>query len=241
MGIRTSFSPFGITHVNRYCNAIAYVAKIPSSNYTLTTQFVVTASGSWELDWGDGIKETKIGTCIPTHTYSESGDYAIVIKNLSGLITETRWVNTSISFTSTAYELLSIDIKSLTHIGGMFLNCSSLHGNISSLSESITIMQSTFDSCSSLDMNPIFSKNVVNVYAAYRNCKNLHGTITKWPEKITQASYCFYSCSSITGVWSSAAADLMPSTITAHAECVTGCDDTAVRQYFTADWGGTKA
>ena len=131
----------------------------------------------------------------------------------------------------------------ITNANSTYYGCSGLTGAIPAWGVAITNAQSTYQNCSGLTgAVPAWGAAITNAYATYYDCSGLTGAIPAWGAAITNAYRCFYYATGLTGVWDESATDaeLMPSKITSHADCFTGCDD-RLRASFLTGWGGSRA
>lgn len=131
--------------------------------------------------------------------------------------------------------------ENITNAYNIYRGCSGLTGSIPEWGAKITNAQTTYHGCSGLTGSiPAWGANITTAQGTYNSCAGLTGEIPEWGANITDASFTYYGCRGLTGCSEELLRDPMPSRITIHGDCVSGCAD-AIRQHFTADWGGTKA
>ena len=204
----------------------------------------------------------------PTHTYAEAGEYVVkltgskftVVGGINDIIVYD-------DFTNAVREILSLKMPTdstsvalinafcgcsnltgsipawddcITNAQNTYGGCWGLTGSIPAWGANITNAQNTYSSCRGLTGSiPAWGANITNAGATYSNCTGLTGNIPAWGTNITSARITYYGCTGLTGCSEELLRDPMPSRITQHDSCVTGCVD-AIRQHFTEDWGGTK-
>ena len=133
--------------------------------------------------------------------------------------------------------------SSLTNADSTFRNCTSLAAT--SLPDwsnctALTQTERTYQYCKNLTGEvPAWPPNLTRAGSTFEQCAGLTGTIKAWPSTLTQAWWTFYGCKNLTGAWTSDPAELMPTNITSHDNCVSGASD-ALRALFYSDWGGTR-
>ena len=128
----------------------------------------------------------------------------------------------------------------LTAAERTYSGCSGLTGTIPAWGESVVNAESTYSGCSGLTGTiPAWGENVANANSTYSGCSGLTGTIPAWGAAITQAYGTYQNCRNLTGAWTDDPAELMPTNITSHGNCVYGAS-AALRALFYSDWGGTR-
>ena len=136
--------------------------------------------------------------------------------------------------------------KTVTDTRNCYFACPNLAGTIPDWSgcEALTYVTQTYGDYYTRHYGltgevPAWPPNVTKAQSAFRCCAGLTGKIPKWPNSLTDVGYAFYWCEGLTGAWTDDPAELMPTNITSHGDCVTGASD-AVRELFYSDWGGTR-
>lgn len=74
----------------------------------------------------------------------------------------------------------------------------------------------------------------------YSWCTSLTGEIPAWPAGLTSANHTYSDCTHLEAAWTTDPAELMPSSVVDHADCVTGAS-ASLRSLFYSNWGGTRA
>ena len=176
------------------------------------------ASGKFTVDWGDGTVESYHGATSVSHTYTETGDFDII---LSGTI---KHFLTSTSTYANITHLLSLNLPSVTsyadafsskstiistipalptnlqYASNMFYYCSGLTGNIPVLPPTLTNGTSMFNGCSGLTGSiPELPSGLERSNSMFRDCSSLTGNIPELPPGLTDGGYMFLNCSGLTG------------------------------------------
>lgn len=217
-----------------------------NQSFPLFYQITTEEGGYVSVDWGDGNTETLTGKTMyqPTHTYAAAGEY--VVKLTGSKFTEidgTLYSEELEEFRGPLREILSLKMptdSTNVSLRNTFRVCTNLTGSIPAWDDCITSAIDTYYGCTGLTGNiPAWGVNITSALMTYNGCTGLTGDIPAWGAKITNAYRTYYNCSGLTGCSWELLQDPMPSWITNYGGCVTGCVD-AIRQHFTADWGGTK-
>ena len=190
-----------------------------NQGFLLFRQIKTDEGGYVSVDWGDGNKETLTGktTYSPEHTYATAGEY--VVKLTGSKFTELDGAGAGNGFQNAVREILSLKMptdSTSVSLNSTFYGCVNLTGSI-----------------------PAWDDCITSAYQTYVSCTGLTGSIPEWGANITDAGYTYNGCAGLTGCSEELLQDPMPSRITYHTGCVSGCAD-AIRQHFKADWGGTK-
>ncbi|MDE1205559.1 BspA family leucine-rich repeat surface protein [Tenacibaculum larymnensis] len=154
---------------------------------------------NYDIDWGDGTVETGVTTSA-THTYTDAGTYDVkisgefsriyfygsTVENKGKIQSIKQWGNIEWRTMERAFygcinlDIEAIDTPNLNQVNTfyrMFMNCSSLVGNVS--------------------MDSWDFSTVTNMYEMFRGCSNFNGPIGSWNVSgIISMKYMFYGCSS---------------------------------------------
>ena len=123
-----------------------------------------------------------------------------------------------------------------------FRNCTGLTGSVPQWGNGkITTTTRMYAFCTGLTGPvPEWGENMTSASVTFYGCSGLTGNIPKWGKNLKDVSYCFgLNCKNLTGAWTSDPAELMPTNITSHGDCVSGAS-AALRALFYSDWGGTR-
>lgn len=232
---KTTYSP-----EHTYAVAGEYVVKLTGSKFTA----VNGNSGSAYDNFRAAIREV-LSLNMPKDSAGVSLRNTFYgCANLTGSIPAWDDCITSASFTYWMCTGLTGNIPAwganITNADYTYRSCTGLTGNIPAWGANITNAGGTYHSCSGLTGNiPEWGANITGTSYTYNGCRGLTGDIPAWGANITNAIGTYYACAGLTGCSAELLQDPMPSRITSHADCVTGCAN-AIRQHFTEDWGGTK-
>lgn len=259
MGIRTTFLPFGITHGKpKWDGKTAFRLHYDSAT-TFTAQIsptLLSSSSAATIDWGDGTTDEWASGTTPSHSYASGGNYTVIISDdydsMKNFCRGNEGVVTSLSFgerlkgADAFYDSCTNMVgqaanpgSGMEHMDYCFQNCKSLSRCFESF-KNVKVANAIYNACDSLSGQIPDWGAAEKVGSAFLNCAKLDSVLPAWGERITWVWEAFKGCSSLAGCSPELLADPMPSRITTHATCFTDAS-AAVRQYFTADWGGTKA
>jgi len=146
--------------------------KTDNAGTSLDNQFTLPATGTYDVDWGDGTIETGL-TGAQTHTYANIGTYDIRVSN--GI--------TSCIFNAGGDKKKPIEVKQWgtgewNNMIGAFLGCS----NITKFPDdpipawsSVTSLELAWTNCSSTTtVSPVFNLiNVTDLRFAWASCSSL--------------------------------------------------------------------
>ena len=132
--------------------------------------------------------------------------------------------------------------NSVNNMGGTYKNCSSLTGTPPALPHMTHYANDTYNGCTGLtgDVPEWPTGGLYQIAGHYTYCTGLTGKIPKWVPMIEAVDGCYHGCTGLTGAWTTNAAELMPSHITAHSDCVLGTADVLLN-LFKKSWGGNLA
>jgi len=123
--------------------AYQILVKTDNAGTSSSTQFTLPATGTYDVDWGDGTVETKTG--VATHTYASVGNY--VIKVTGGL--------TAITFNNGGDRLKLLEIQNWGDIawstmGSAYFGCSNMQGTFTDTPDlsAVTTMREMFRAAS---------------------------------------------------------------------------------------------
>lgn len=130
----------------------------------------------------------------------------------------------------------------ITSVAYVYNGCASLA--VATLPEwsscaSLTTIESAYSGAGITAPVVAWPSNLVTASRAYSGT-SVTGAIPQWPSTLESADETFKDCTSLTGAWTDDEEALMPSTVTAHTNTVTGASD-AVRGLFYAEWGGNRS
>jgi len=86
---------------------------------------------------------------------------------------------------------------------------------------------------------PKWNNIITNASNTYHECTALTGDIPLWNNTITNADQTYRNCKNISGTIGETDEELMPATISSHANTVIGCSSN-IRSKFLENWGGTR-
>jgi surface protein len=128
--------------------AYQILIKTDNAGTSSSTQFTLPATGTYDVDWGDGTIEEKTGAA--THTYAEAGNY--VIKVTGGL--------TAITFNNGGDRLKLLEIQNWGDIAwstmsGAYYGCSNMQGTFTDTPDlsAVTDMAEMFRAASAFNQN----------------------------------------------------------------------------------------
>ena len=164
VGVRNKVGPIGVgTGPNL---AYQILVKTDNTGTSASNQFTLPATGTYDVNWGDGSIQTA-QTGAKTHTFASAGTY--VIKVTGGL--------TAITFNNGGDRLKLLEIQNWgaiawTTMGNAYFGCANMQGTFTDLPNlvGVTSMAGTFRECTLFngdvsgwntatvtDMNGIFS------------------------------------------------------------------------------------
>lgn len=216
-----------------------------NQSFPLFYRIMTEEGGYVSVDWGDGNAETLTGKTAysPKHTYAEAGEYVVKLTGSKFTSVEGSTDYYYDDFQGAIREILSLKMPADStgvSLENTFYGCTNLTGSIPKWDDCITSAIATYQNCTGLWGNiPAWGANITIAQSTYYGCPGLWGSIPAWGANITDATGTYNFCTGLTDCSEELIQDPMPSRITIHHDCVTGCAD-AVRQHFTEDWGGTK-
>jgi surface protein len=197
--------------------AYQILVKTDNAGTSSSTQFTLPATGTYDIDWGDGIVETKTGAA--THTYGSAGNY--VIKVTGGLTAITfvgggdrlkllevqNWGDVAWSSFANAYRgcsnclFLATDQLTLpANCTGAFRQCTSFNQSVSNWNTSaVTIMSDMFNGCTSFNQS-VSNWNTSAVTAMsdmFNGCTSFNQSVSNWnTSAVTAMNGMFFGCTS---------------------------------------------
>ena len=174
------------------------------------------------IDWGDGSRTNSITKSgFQYHTYTRTGKYVVRISDCTINRTGPGFVSYFSNYMGKVIFALRYGdhISAFGGVNGGFQQCRGLRNDkwLPRWPTSLTSANSTFSGCTSLAAT----------------------SLPAWPTSLTSADSTYKGCTGLTGAWTSDPAELMPTNITSHDNCVSGASD-ALRALFYSDWGGTR-
>lgn len=174
--------------------AYQILVKTDNAGTSSSTQFTLPATGSYEVDWGDGVIESLSGS--QTHTYSIAGQY--VIRVTGGL--------TAITFNKGGDRLKLLEIQNWgdvawTTMGSAYYGCSNMQGTFTDAPRltNVTAMSYMFANAAAFNQN-IGSwdvSNVTSMYFMFTNATAFNQNIDSWDvSNVTNMSTMFYGATS---------------------------------------------
>ena len=145
------------------------LVKTDNAGTSSSNQFALPATGSYRVDWGDGVVENLSGT--QTHTFPTAGNYVVSI--VGGL--------TAITFNNGGDRLKLLEIQQWGAIAWSALNnayhgCSNMQITASDLPimSGVTAMANAFRLCSAMQSFPAINTSTVdNMTDCWRSCTGL--------------------------------------------------------------------
>ena len=211
-----------------YSAAGKFVVKISDdvSSFSISTKSFVTAA----LRWGDSVTRAD-------DTYRECSNLTGFVPRWGEAITDARWTYQGRSGLTGEIPAWG---ASVVNAEATYANCPGLTGAIPAWGANVISARWTYNGCHALTGTiPAWGENITDAYGTYEYCYGLTGTIPAWGAAITTATYTYVNCRNLTGAWTDDPAELMPTNITSHANCVIGAS-AALRALFYSDWGGTR-
>jgi len=153
--------------------AYQILVRTTNAGTSNSDQFTLPATGTYDVDWGDGTVETKTGEA--THTYASSGDY--IIKVTGGLQRITfnnggdrpklleiqnwgaiAWTSMNSAYYGCANMIGTFtdapDLSGVTNCGSMFRECTVFNSPIGNWDMStVTLLPSMFQGAAAFDQN----------------------------------------------------------------------------------------
>jgi len=200
-------------------------------------QFTLPATGTYDIDWGDGAVESKTGAA--THTYASGGDYVIKVTgglhrltfNNAGdrlkLLEIQNWGDIAWTNMDSAYRGCnnmigtftdSPDLSGVTSLSQMFRDCTVFNSAIGNWDTStVTNMSNIFLGATTFNQ-PIGlwnTGNVVNMTGMFQNATNFNQNIGSWnTASVTNMANMFNSATNFNqdiGSWNVASVGTMSS------------------------------
>ena len=169
-------------------------------------QFTLPWTGSYDVDWGDGVTDTG-QTDTTTHTYASAGTYDVSVTPTN---------NCNINFNGGGDKQKLLDIKNWGNgvwstFSGAFQGCSSMNVTATDIPDlSIaTGLNNMFRNCLIMVGNSSFenwnTSNINNISGAFRAAKLFNQNISSWnTSSFTTLSNTFFDADSFNqpiGVW----------------------------------------
>jgi hypothetical protein len=157
--------------------AYQILVKTDNTGTSSSTQFTLPATGTYDVDWGDGTVETKTG--VATHTYASVGNY--VIKVTGGL--------TAIEFNSGGDRLKLLEIQNWGDIAwstmaNAYFGCSNMQGTFTDAPDlsGVTDMSSMLRAASAFnhDIGSWSTSNVETMFRMLRGASAFNQDIGGW-------------------------------------------------------------
>lgn len=165
---------------------------------TFKLPLVSTSEYNFDIEWGDGTKET-ITSASASHTYPEEKIYEIIISNkcpnlnfYSGYTETERTVN---KYQEALIEVFLLDNITATDCSNMFRNCTNLT-TISDIPSKTNNAEYMFFNCTKLVSTPDFCTTLKNTNHMFENCTYLASS-SSIPNGVESASYMFSNCTSL--------------------------------------------
>jgi surface protein len=170
--------------------AYQILVKTNNAGTSSSTQFTLPATGTYDVDWGDGIVETKTGAA--THTYPVAGNY--VIKVTGGL--------TSIAFNNGGDRLKLLEIQNWGDVvwssfNGAYWGCSNC---LFTATDSLVLpadCASSFRQCTAFNQS-VSSWNtsaVTSMFAMFTNCSVFNQSVSNFNTSlVTNMGSMFSGC-----------------------------------------------
>ena len=214
----------------------------------------LSGHSSVTVDWGDGTTDTIANSTSASHTYTAGGTFRVRVSDdlwslracySDHVVAFRRWGDSMVYSDETFRNCCNLAGwiprwgKSITDCYKTYPYCQKLVGPIPPWTPAITNVFSTYYNSRNLQGTiPEWGENTIVCWAVYSFDTKLTGTIPKWPKACTTSNWC-YESTRFTGAWTDDPAELMPTNITSHANCVVDASD-ALRALFYSDWGGTR-
>jgi surface protein len=180
--------------------AYQILVKTDNAGTSSSTQFTLPATGTYDIDWGDGTVETKTGTA--THTYPVAGNYVIkvtggltrILFNNGGdrrkLLEVQNWGDATWSSFDSAYwgcincQFIATDELVLpANCFAAFVNCTAFNQPVSNWNtSSVTNMQSMMQDCPAFNQ-PVSNWNtssVTNMRGVFNLCSAFNQSVSHW-------------------------------------------------------------
>ena len=191
------------------------------------------------VDWGDGTKQI-VGTGVIPHSYTSGGVYVVRVANgVTALMV--RKERSSVSDFTVVRILRWADTQTLFH--AVARTCRNLTGPIPRWPQGATGVDEAYEGCHNLTGKiPAWTDKITScryTYSLYKPVSSLTGPIPKWGKSMRSVASCYSGRSDLTSAWTDDPAELMPTNITSHGNCVIDTSD-ALRALFYSDWGGTR-
>ena len=176
-----------------------------NQSFRLFYQIATEEGGFVCVDWGDGNKETFMGTTTysPLHVYAAKGEYIVKLTGSKFTKVEGPEGHLYNEFQVAVKEILSLKMptdSTNVSLRYAFRDCTNLTGSIPAWDNCIVDAYSTYQGCTGLTGNiPEWGTNITNVYCTYYGCEGLTGNIPAWGPKIVDAGYAYYNCTGLTG------------------------------------------
>ena len=173
---------------------LRYNVTAANGSVSLTTGKSGYASESFTVDWGDGTVESYNGNTSVSHTYTETGDFDVV---LSGTI---KHFATSTSTNANITHLLSLNLPSVLSYYSAFSSKSTIISTIPALPTNLKDASLMFYSCKGLTGSiPNLPSTITSALRMFDGCNHLTGTIPTLPSSLVDATEMFESCVSLSG------------------------------------------
>lgn len=162
---------------------------------TFKLPLVSTSNYNFDIQWGDGTKETITSTSA-SHTYPEKKSYEIIISNkcpdLNFYDGYTETERTTNKYQEALIEVFLLDNINTTNCNNMFRGCSNL-ATISDIPSKANTAEYMFYGCTNLTKTPNFCSTLKDTNHMFENCTYLVSSSTV-PNGVETATYMFSNC-----------------------------------------------
>jgi surface protein len=163
--------------------------KTDNAGTSSSTQFTLPATGTYEVDWGDGVVQFLAGS--QTHSYSTAGTYTIKLRSID-----------RIEFNNGGDRLKLLKVKqwgdiAWTSFENAFYGCENLEITATDVPDlsSVTNMASAFRGCSTMNSSNLNSwdvSNVTNISRIFQDATDFNQALGNWDtSSVTDMSFAF--------------------------------------------------
>jgi surface protein len=172
--------------------AYQILVKTDNAGTSSSTQFTLPATGTYDIDWGDGTVESLSGS--QTHTYGSAGNY--VIQVTGGL--------TRISFNNGGDRLKLLEVQNWgdsvwSSFNAAYYGCANCLFSASAVLVLPADCQNAFRGCTSFNQSVanFNTASVTNMASMFMACPAFNQSIASFnTASVTNMSYMFFGCTS---------------------------------------------